>query len=99
MGKVRHVLLNAAGEYPPHPQFLVEVGRALAVLSVAAAPLAVELYSSGVLSALLRVAQRWVAIQPGERQDSAVTVLKDGLAHVVYAFGHTVPQARACVTC
>ena len=69
----------------------------MAVLSAMYAPLAVELFSSGVLSALLRVAQRWVAAQPRGRQDGAVTVLKKGLVNVVYAFGLTVPQARACL--
>ena len=97
MGKISHVRGMLQESTPPDQGWLVETARAMAVLSAMYAPLAVELFSSGVLSALLRVAQRWVAAQPRRRQDGAVTVLKHGLVNVVYAFGLTVPQARARV--
>ena len=90
---------SAAGEWPDDPEWLAETVCALAILSAASAPLTVELFAGGVLSALLRMAQRWVAAQPRGRHAGAVAALEDGPVHAVRAFGLTVPQARACVIC
>ena len=95
-GQPHHVVRRAAGEWPDDPEWLAETGCALAILSAASAPLTVELFAGGVLSALLRMAQRWVAAQPRGRHAGAVAVLEEeGLVCVVEAFGFTVPQARA----
>ena len=83
------------GEYSPEWEWLVSVMRSVARMSAVSAPLAVELFCSGVLGMLLHVAQRWVAALPHGHQDIVVSEFIDALSFVFGTFSLAVPQARA----
>lgn len=87
-----------AGDYLPNMEELQMLMRTVEHLCCADEyePLAVELFYGGVLSALLRVAQRVVAAQPHAEQEEKVAehLFHECLTSVVKAFGVAVPQAR-----
>ena len=94
MQRMRHSVI-CAGVLPAESEWLAGTMHGVTSLCAAYVPLAVELFCQGVLGALVRIAQRWAWAQPHGRPDGIVALFKDGLVHVVTAFGVAVTQARA----
>ena len=89
------MLRTCAGEYPADMSWAVAITRTVAQFCSAYWPLAVELFCSGALGALLRIARRWVAGQPTGPQDKSLEMFKHGLGYAVMAFAILGPEARA----